>query len=202
MQSGNEKMLTFYARNTKVERIRSSVSILAAAARKYDMIPPAYDIIADNPLETRDDIVQTLRFLYELDRPFTLTIFSLRVFPRTKLWEYFAVHPEVGDPRKINSSYLDTRPTMGNVLHYMLGTLKPPRWLFEWLLGFVRGYDETQPDYRRLHFVAKNVYLAKRAIDHLIKLDFTVIVGSWTYYVWRLGLVGRRLRSMASPRNA
>ncbi|WP_161539551.1 B12-binding domain-containing radical SAM protein [Paramagnetospirillum kuznetsovii] len=199
MQSGNEKMLTFYQRNTKVERIRSSVSILAAAARKYDMIPPAYDIIADNPLETRSDIVETLRFLYELDRPFTLTIFSLRVFPKTKLWEYFAVHPEMGDPRKINSSYLDTRKTMGNVLHYVLGTVKPPKWIFDRLLGFVRGYDEEQPDYPVLHFLAKNIYLTKRAIDHLTRLDFTVIVGGWTYYMWKLGLVSGPKRGTIPP---
>ena len=189
VQSGNEKMLTFFQRRTAVDRIRSSASMLGKAARKYRMIPPAYDIITDCPLEDRDDVVTTLRFLYELERPYTLTIFGLRVFPKTKLWEYFAAHPDCGDPRNINSSYLDTRPTMGNVLLYLLGIAKPPAWLFEWLLGYVKGYDDTQKVYPRLHFCAKTAYLAKRAFDHLIKLDFTVIVGRWTYYVWKSGLV-------------
>ena len=192
MQSGNAKMLKFYQRNTLPERIRSSVSMLGKAARKYKMIPPAYDIITDNPLEDRADIEETLRFLYSLERPYVLTIFSLRVFPGTQLWEYFAVHPEWGDPQKINSSYLDTRKTMGNVLLYMLGMVKPPRWLFERLLKYVRGYDEPQSEYPVLHFLVKNLYLAKRGIDHLVKLDFTVIVGSWTYYVWKMGFVGHR----------
>jgi radical SAM superfamily enzyme YgiQ (UPF0313 family) len=193
VQSGNEKMLTFFRRRTSIDRIRSSAAMLGKAARKYRMIPPAYDIITDCPLEDRDDVVTTLRFLYELERPYTLTIFGLRIFPKTKLWEYFAAHPDCGDPRKINSSYLDTRQTMGNVILYLLGTDKPPAWLFEWLLGFVKGYGDSQPTYPKLHFLAKNVYLAKRAFDHLAKLDFTVIVGRWTYYVWRMGLVGRRV---------
>ncbi len=191
VQSGNEKMLAFYERRTAVSRIQSSASILGKAARRYNMIPPAYDIITDNPLEDRDDIVATLKFLYDLERPYTLTIFGLRVFPKTKLWEYFAVHPESGDPHKINSSYLDTRPTMGNILLYMLAAGKPPARLFNWLLKFVKGYNEAQPSHPILHFLMKNIYLSKRAIDHLIKLDFTVIVGSWTYWVWKLGLINR-----------
>ncbi len=192
MQSGNEKMLKAYERRTTPERIRTSVSMLGKAARKYRMIPPAYDIITDNPQEERSDIVETLRFLYSLERPYVLTIFSLRVFPGTKLWEYFSVHPEWGDPQKINSSYLDTRKTMGNTLLYLLGMVRPPAWLFERLLSFVAGYNDPQPEYPILHFVVKNCYLTKRAIDHLAKLDFTVIVGWWTYYVWRSGVAGSR----------
>lgn len=193
MQSGNEKTLKFFGRQTTPTRIRASVSMLGKAARKYRMIPPAYDIITDNPLEDRNDIIETLRFLYGLERPFVLTIFSLRIFPGTQLWEYFAVHPEWGDPQRINSSYLDTRKTMGNILLYLLGTFTPPAWLFEWLLSFVKGYSDPQMEYPILHFITKNLYLAKRAIDHLAKLDFTVIVGWWTYYVWKWGIVSRKL---------
>jgi len=191
VQSGNEKMLAFYERRTAISRIRSSVSILGKAARRYNMIPPSYDIITDNPLENRDDIVATLKFLYHLERPYTLTIFGLRVFPKTKLWKYFAMHPESGDPRGINSSYLDTRPTIGNILLYVLATGKPPAGLFNWALKFVKGYDDQQSNYFVLHFLAKNIYLSKRAFDHLVKLDFTVIVGAWTYWVWKLGLIRR-----------
>jgi radical SAM superfamily enzyme YgiQ (UPF0313 family) len=191
IQSGNEKMLDFYERRTGLSRIRSSTSILAKSARRHNMIPPSYDIITDNPLENRDDIIATLKFLHDLERPYTLTIFGLRVFPKTKLWEYFAAHPGWHDPRKINSSYLDTRPTMGNILLYMLAAGKPPTRLFNWLLRFVKGYGEDQPNYPTLHFLMKNISLSKRAIDHLIRLDFTVIVGSWVYWVWKLGLINR-----------
>jgi anaerobic magnesium-protoporphyrin IX monomethyl ester cyclase len=195
IQSGNEKMLKFYKRNTGTERIRTGAAILGKAARTYKMIPPAYDVLTDNPMENRHDIVDTLRFLYQIERPYVLTVFSLRVFPRTQLWEFFVAHPEFGNPQSDMSSYLETRKTMGNILLYLVGTVKPPRWLFEWLLGFVRGYDEHPREYPTLHFLVKNVYLSRRALDHLGRLDFTVIVGRWTYYVWKIGLVGHRRKA-------
>ena len=192
IQSGSAKMLEFYQRRTSQEKIRSSVSVLARSALQHNQIPPAFDIISDNPLETREDILESLSFLYSLERPFTLTIFSLRVFPGTQMWGFFLNHPEFGNPQGINSSYLDTRKTMGNVLLYILGTFKPPEAIWNYLLKFVRGYDEPQREYSLLHFVAKNIYLMKRATDHLLRLDFTVIVGKWTWYVWKLGLVGKK----------
>ena len=191
IQSGSNKMLEFYQRRTSQDKIRSSVAVLARAARRYDHIPPAYDVISDNPLETRADIIESLNFLYELERPYTLTIFSLRVFPRTQLWDFFSSHSEFGNPQEINSSYLDTRKSMGNVLLYMLGTFKPPKLVWKFLLNYVRGYDEVQPDRVILYFVFRNAYLAKRAMDHLLHLDFTVIVGKWTWSLWKLGLVGK-----------
>ncbi|MDR3709841.1 MAG: radical SAM protein [Capsulimonadaceae bacterium] len=198
IQSGSARMLKFYNRGTLVDRIQSSASILAIAARKHKMIPPSYDIITDNPVEERDDIVETLQLLYDLERPYTITLFGLRVFPNTKLWQYFATHPAFGDPRNINTSYLDTRPTMGNVLLYLLGACKPPKRLFDWMLRRVKGYNEEQSIYPALHMIVKVAYLSKRALDHIKALDFTVIVGAWTYYVWKLGIIKRsRVRSSA-----
>ncbi|MDO8813399.1 MAG: radical SAM protein [Gallionella sp.] len=192
IQSGSAKMLEFYQRRTSQDKIRTAVSILAKAANEYNQIPPAYDVISDNPLETRADILESLNFFYALDRPYTLTIFSLRVFPGTQLWNFFANHPEYGNPQEINSSYLDTRKSMGNVLLYMLGTFKPPKIIWNFLLQYVRGYDEPQPDRTTLHFICRNIYLIKRAVDHLLRFDFTVIVGKWTWYVWKTGLVGKK----------
>ena len=49
------------------------------------MIPPDYDIILDNPVETREDVVDNLNLLYDLPRPFTLNVYSLRTIPNTEL---------------------------------------------------------------------------------------------------------------------
>ncbi|MFH1450803.1 MAG: radical SAM protein, partial [archaeon] len=95
IQSGNKKTLGIFNRNCTLEKIKESAGILAAAARKYKMIPPAFDIISDNPWETREDIIQTLKFLYELKRPYTLTVLSLRLFPNTKLWDYCSSDPAI-----------------------------------------------------------------------------------------------------------
>lgn len=185
IQSGSRRTLDFYHRFTHLERIAKSASILAKASKRYRMIPPAYDIISDNPVETRDELVETIEFLYGLDRPYTLTIFSLRVFPKTRLWDYFREHPEI-DIRYNTSSYLETKKTMANIMLYMLAIAKPPRWLFDSMLKGVRGPLEKQREHPVLYFLVKSVYLASRAFDHLIRMDFTVIVGWWTYYLWKL----------------
>ena len=50
IQSGSENILEFYKRPTKLHRIKESTEILNKF-KKY-MIPPAYDIIVENPVET------------------------------------------------------------------------------------------------------------------------------------------------------
>ena len=190
IQSGSERTLSFYNRLTPLEKVRESANILAGAAKKYGMIPPAYDIISDNPVETPDDIIKTLRFLYELERPYTLTLFSLRVFPNTKLWEYFCQHSEI-DIRFNVSSYLETKKSFVNIAYYLLATGKPPQWLFEWLLKRV-GVSSYQKDikFSILYFIVKILYLISRGFMHLWRGDSTTLAGSWAYCLWKLRLVG------------
>lgn len=188
IQSGSKNTLAFYNRPTPLPKIQKSVKILAKACKKYKMIPPSYDIISDNPTETREDIINNLKFLYSLERPYTLTVFSLRVFAKTKLAEYFKKHPQF-KIRREESSYLDTRKTMDNILLYILAAFKPPKFIFNKLLKSVRGYQEKQKLHPKLHLFAKSIYLITRGIQHLLKLDFTVVVGWWVYYIWRFGLV-------------
>ena len=154
------------------------------------MIPPSYDIIIDNPIEKKEDLVDSIRFLYELKRPYTLTIFSLRVFPKTRLWDYFQSHP-VADIRQLTSSYLETRKTMASVLLYMISVGKLPKFIFEYLLKRVNGYHENKRFYPTLYWLAKTIHLVSRGVAHMTHLDFTTIVGPYGYYLWKLGLIGR-----------
>ena len=71
IQSGSERLLAFYKRPTPVGKIRQAAATLAEFARYH--INPAYDVIVDNPIETRQDVVDTLELLYGLARPFTLS---------------------------------------------------------------------------------------------------------------------------------
>ncbi len=188
IQSASERMLVFYQRPTPLPVVRRSANILADMARKYHMIPPSYDIIIDNPVEEKKDLVDSLRFLYRLKRPYTLTIFSLRVFPKTRLWDYFQSHPSV-DIRQLTSSYLDTRKTMASVLFYAISVAKPPKFIFEYLLKKVNGYKENKKFYPTLYLIAKMIYLISRGISHIVHLDFTTIVGPYGYYLWKIGII-------------
>ncbi len=185
IQSGSEATLRFYNRPTPVARIKESAAILASAAREYNMIPPGYDIISDNKAETIEDGILTLKLLYELERPFTLTVFSLRVFPRTQLFEHVQAHPQLLAFFKGNS-YLDTAKTLNNITLYLLGTFKPPRLIFESLVSGIRKEGDNPRDHPALYFLAKALYLSKRGLDHLLRFDFSNMAGKWTYYLWKI----------------
>ena len=69
IQSGSEAILDFYKRPTPPDH-REATEVIGSFAPKYH-IPPAYDIIIDNPFETRQDLLDTLELLYRMRRPYT-----------------------------------------------------------------------------------------------------------------------------------
>ena len=83
IQSGSDRILKFYSRPTPIPKIEHAAPVISEFARYH--INPSYDIIVDNPIETRQDVIDTLELVYRLARPFTLNIFSLRVIPNTVL---------------------------------------------------------------------------------------------------------------------
>ncbi len=72
------------------ERTIPNTRIMAAVEtiNKYrDNIIPEYDFIIDNPYETTEDILENIRFILKIPRPYHLNIFSLVLFPGTKLYQ-------------------------------------------------------------------------------------------------------------------
>jgi hypothetical protein len=158
-----------------------------AGGRVRYHLPPAYDLIVDNPIETRQDVVDTLELIYELPRPYTLFIYSLKVIPNTELERLIKERGVELD--KIDSSFFVIPPRVGNLLLYVLCLWKPPRWLWKRLLARVRARTDPQPLYPRLGLILRTLYLGRRAGAHFARMDFSIFPG-WTGYVfWRLGLV-------------
>ena len=75
VQSGSDKILKFYKRPNRAGFVKQAIDTLGEFADR--MMPPTYDIIFDNPIETVEDIQATLRLIYDMPRPFALNIFSL-----------------------------------------------------------------------------------------------------------------------------
>jgi hypothetical protein len=199
IQSGSRRTLEFYKRPSPPEKILAAGQVNASFAPKYH-IPPAYDIITDNPLETREDVVDTLELLYEMERPYTLFIYALKVIPNTELEK--AMKERGVDIEEIDATFFAIPPKMGNILLYLLCLCRPPRWLWNRLLAHVHGSAEPQRLYPRAARVLRTLYLAKRAVSHLRKLDFSAIPGKTGYVVWRVGLIGiwRRFFTRRLPR--
>lgn len=183
IQSGNERSLKLYDRNTSFETISRAVGILADAQKKYNMIPPYYDVIIDNPMETKDDIVTSLQFYNNLKRPFFFSVFSLCSIPGTKLSSYF----EENNIKSYNSTtYRIARPTLNNALVYLISCFKVPDWIFEKLLSRIKGYDEKQQEYPLLLWISRTLKMFLHGFAHLKKLNFSAIAGRWLYWYWKL----------------
>jgi radical SAM superfamily enzyme YgiQ (UPF0313 family) len=186
IQSGSERILDFYKRPTPREKIEAAADVIGDFSPRYH-IPPAYDIIMDNPVETREDVVDTLELLYRLPRPFTLFIYSLKVIPNTDLER--AMRERGIDLDDISANYQTIPARWANVLLYLLALWRPPRRLFDRLLRRVRPSAAPQPIYPVLGFLLRALYLAKRVVDHLRFMDFSIIPGYTGWLCWRLGIV-------------
>lgn len=185
IQSGSPNTLKFFNRSTSIQKIVESTTVLANAAKKYKMIAPSYDIISDIPTESSKDMNETLRLVHHLKKPFTLTVFSLRVFPKTQLFDYVQKNPKLKKKFK-NSSYLDTKMTLNNILLYLLATISIPNVLFKKLSKITTNPKNRTKEYPILFNTVKIIYLIKRGLNHLTHFDFSTITGKWTYYVWKI----------------
>ena len=192
IQSGSEHILEFYKRPSPPVKIKAAGEVIGDFAAKTNgagpyHLPPLYDIIVDNPIETREDVRDTLELLYDLPRPFNPLVFSLKIIPNTDLER--AMKERGIDLEAISSSYHVIPPRYGNLLLYVLTFWKPPRWLWKPMLRGVRASSEPQRLYPKLGMILRFIHLSKRALGHARRMDFSITPG-WTGYVfWRLGLV-------------
>jgi radical SAM superfamily enzyme YgiQ (UPF0313 family) len=186
IQSGSQDILDFYKRPSPPHRILEAGEVAATYAPKYH-IPPAYDIIMDNPIETRQDVVDTLELLYEMKRPFTLLIYSLKVIPNTDLQT--SLEQAGVDLEEMDRGYHVVPPRVANLMLYLIALWRPPRWIWDRLLKRVRASREPQPLYPVLGVVLRTLYLTKRVLSHVRVMDWSITPG-WTGYVlWRLRIV-------------
>ncbi len=173
--------------------------VIASFAPEYH-IPPTYDIIMDKPIETRQDVVDTLELLYRMPRPYTLFIYSLKIIPNTGLEQ--PMKERGVDLEAISANYSVIPPKVANLLLYALAVRRPPLRLFDWALTRVHSSATPQKEYPTLGMALRSVYLGKRVVDHLRLMDFSIIPGWSGYVVWRLGIIGlwRRRFNPRPPR--
>ncbi len=182
-------MLKFFKRPNKPGLIRSVTGVISDY-RRY-MILPAYDIIVDIPVETREDVVDTIRLVYDMPRPFTLSVFGLRLIPGTDLEKTINAQIAAGelDIEGIDKNYRSVAPTMANALIYLTASVRPPRWLFEYLLKYAKPAREKQAEVPLFMGFCRGVMYIKRGLSHVRFMDFSVLPGRMGYWLWKIGLV-------------
>ncbi|MCK5214362.1 MAG: B12-binding domain-containing radical SAM protein [Candidatus Omnitrophica bacterium] len=191
IQSGSDCILNFYKRPATAGVTFRAVSIIAEFT-DY-MIPPTYDIILDNPIETRQDVIDTLKFIYTMPRPFSLNIFSLRVMPNTEL-ENQLKDINVSHPSITEKNYTLVKPTFANILIFLIDIVKPPQKMFDFFLKFAKPYGEEQREFPIILFLVRALYMVKRGMYHLRYLEFSYFpgrIGQVGYFLQKKGLIQR-----------
>ncbi len=83
VQTGSKRVNELYQRTwSSPETVMEAARIIN---RHRDRVMPLYDIILDNPFSSTKDELETLQLVLDLPKPFVLQIFSLTLFPGTKL---------------------------------------------------------------------------------------------------------------------
>ena len=186
IQSGSDNILEFYKRPTKLHKIKEAIEVFNKY-KKY-IIPPAYDIILENPLETREDTLATLDLVYNMPRPYTLNIYALRIIPNTTMAKDLeAIGVKIPSINK--NYYSEYYRTMGNCLIFAFTFWKIPKWLYKILRKKVYPVHTEQKHYPILFLLCRCGYLFKRALDHLRFMDFSLLPGTLGYILWKLGVI-------------
>ena len=184
IQSGSDKILKFYNRPNRPGLIADSMSIIGEFT-PY-MCPPYYDIIVDNPIETKQDLTDTLEVMYHAPRPYTILVYALRMIPGTEMAEDFEKR---GIPvESITKGYVATIPSLANTMIFLLSVCKLPQGIYRAFLKNVVPYSE-QPGYSVLFPFARFLYKVKNALDLIRSLDFSIFPGRAGWLIWKLGII-------------
>ncbi|MFC1980617.1 B12-binding domain-containing radical SAM protein, partial [Chloroflexota bacterium] len=97
IQSASQRVLDeVYNREIKVAKTRDAVRQIEPYTKTHGLLF-ALDFIIDNPYETRDDIIQTYRYLLELSPRVWINMFCLVFFPGTPIYDR-AINDGIIDP--------------------------------------------------------------------------------------------------------
>ena len=169
IQTGSKKILNMYKRKQDNETIIKVSHILQKYSKQLTM--PNYDIIVDNPWETKEDTLQTIALLERLAPPFSLNIFSLSFFPGTSLYSK-AVQENMFDDKTKFKHYYQYKTTYLNLIIALFGLFKLPRWFLKLLLS--KPLVNTKRNFEILHRIVYHLILYRRGIRSIVTRDFSM----------------------------
>ncbi|MBZ0155984.1 MAG: B12-binding domain-containing radical SAM protein [Alphaproteobacteria bacterium] len=82
IQTGCKNTQKLYRRGPSAEKVLETVKLLNSFKGR---LRPFYDFIIDNPYESKEDVLETLRMINQFPHPYHLNVFSLIFLPGTEL---------------------------------------------------------------------------------------------------------------------
>jgi radical SAM superfamily enzyme YgiQ (UPF0313 family) len=148
IQTGSRKMREVFRRADTDATVIAGARLLAA--RRSLLLPPIYHVIIDSPWETEDDLLETVRLLARLPKPFGLAISGLTFFPGTELHGRAVAEGLIVDETAQiyrRPFYVPPRKTYAGFLLYLLTFQHMPTRLVQFLLrdAVVAFFRRVQP---------------------------------------------------------
>lgn len=128
LQTGSERInKEIYNRNVSNEMFLNATNIIKNAD-----LCTLYDIILDNPYETEEDLLETLKIILKIRKPFLFQLFSLCFYKGTELNKKATKdNLSFEDPRF--KSYIKISPSILNQLISLVPTY--PNWIIKYLIN-------------------------------------------------------------------
>jgi len=128
VQTGSTRIRKLYNRHETNDKIIAATKIIAGYVPR--IMPPDYHIILDNPWETQRDVMDSVRLLMKVPKPYGLCISSLVFFPQTPLYlkarKEGLIQDDVSDVFR-QPFYIPPKKTYANFLIYLLTFQHFPR---------------------------------------------------------------------------
>nr|HDM59727.1 B12-binding domain-containing radical SAM protein [Bacillota bacterium] len=126
IQTGSPRTTRLYRRNISNDRLLTVTDLIHKFSDR--MLPPRYDVIVDNPLETSEDVAETVRLISRIKRPYFIQYFCLTLLPGTELLDVAKEAGMITDmiTQVYRKQLFYKRKTYLNSLLYLFNTPIPP----------------------------------------------------------------------------
>ncbi|MDO8674459.1 MAG: radical SAM protein, partial [Dehalococcoidia bacterium] len=160
IQTGSMRVMRdIYRRSCTSLQMTQAFEVLHRSSNRIG--PPLYQLIGDNPWETEEDQMETLRMLLRVPRPFRLALFSLTFYPGTELYERARSEGLITDnlTQIYRKNFTVPKRTYINGLFALFQSQSVPNWLISTLMSApLRRLDQAWlPDRvsRLYHFTTR-----------------------------------------------
>src|SRR3989338_412187 len=116
IESGAERIQDMYQRRITNRKIIEACKIM----NKFKGLGITYHFILDNPWETEEETMQTLKLILEIPHPYGLSLFSLTFYPNTDI-HLKAIEDGIvsADDQSVGKHYYSIKNTYLNLMYYI-----------------------------------------------------------------------------------